>query len=41
VERLILAPLTTSCRGNGLDPMKYMIDTLHALANMRHSELAQ
>jgi hypothetical protein len=30
-----------SCRVNGLDRLKYMIDTLHALANIRHSELAQ
>ncbi len=41
VERFVSAPLTMSCRVNGLDRLKYMIDTLHALANIWRSELSQ
>jgi hypothetical protein len=37
----VLWSLTMSCRVNGLDRLKHMIDTLHALANIWHSELSQ
>jgi hypothetical protein len=37
----VLWSLTMSCRVHGVDPVKYMTDTLRALADIPHSELSQ